>query len=435
MRVFSLKNTPVTKYLPHDIAITNEVILPNTKQLAHYAIQGANIFGKFMLMLGLARFLDLSDLGLYATTIAAFGILQPMMNLQFGRYTYRGCASATPEEVVHHMRHYIGLLLCMLCIGTPIMGAYVQTSLEAEHVFWVVLLLVANVLAMEISNLLMVRQYSTRYMIAVFIGQSAWIYVLLGLWLFELRTPDLIDVWRFWAVSACASLCMSLIVVRRYPWRRTLWAFDWPWMKEGLRVSPMNLAVLICGIGILNSTIFFVKHYHGLEAAGVYGFFFAVILGIRQWVMGGSYVMQEPKLFKNWDAENIAGFKHETRVMFRDSLMAYGVAALIAIPGIYLVLGATNEAIPESAMPLYWGFLAAAAMVLMCDLGQVVGFAQRAWGRLATLNAIALVVHIGLCAFIMTQFDYIYAFLPILISSCVRFFLYWRHLFPVAQQQ
>ena len=398
------------------------------KQLAHFAIQGGNIFGKFLLMLGLARFLSLSDLGMYATTIAAFGIIQPLINLQFGRYTYRQCASATPEEVVGYVRHYMALLLCMLCVGAPIMGLYVSSTLETSHVVWVIALLLCNVLAMEVSNLLMVRQYSTRYMIAVFVGQSAWIYVLLGLWFFELRAPALIDVWRFWTCSACASLCISLFVIRHYPWLSTKWAFLRDWFKEGIALSPTNLTVLACGIGVLNSSIFFVEHYHGLEAAGVYGFFFAIVLGIRQWVMGGAYVTQEPKLFKCFDAKDKKGFRKEAYIMFRDSLLAYGIAAIIAIPGIYAVLAVAGETIPASSMPLYWGFLATACAVLMCDLGQVVGFARHAWKRLALLNAIAFCLHVVLCLTILPEIGYVFAFSPLLISSLFRLFLYWEFL-------
>ena len=400
------------------------------KQLAHFAIQGANIFGKFLLMMGLARFLTLSELGLYATTIAAFGILQPLINLQFGRYTYRQCASIPPETVVAYVRHYMALLTAMLCLGAPIMAVYVSSTLDSSHVIWVVALLICNVLAMEVSNLLMVRQYSTRYMIAVFIGQSAWIYILLGLWALDMREPALLDVWRFWTCSACASLAISLFVVRGYPWFNSKWTFLREWFVEGLKLSPVNLTVLACGIGVLNSTIFFVEHYHGLEAAGIYGLFFAVVLGMRQWVMGGAYVVQEPKLFRCHDADDKKNFRREAFVMFRDSLVAYGLASIIAIPGIYLVLAVSGESIPESAMPLYWGFIVTACAVLMCDLGQVVGFARHLWKRLALLNAIALSCHIVLCVWLLPTLDYRFAFVPLLISSLVRLALYGQFLQP-----
>jgi hypothetical protein len=395
------------------------------KQLLHFAIQGANILGKFLLMIGMARYLTLKELGLYATVIAAFGILQPLMNLQFGRYTYRQCASATPPEVVGYVRHYLLLLLCMLCVGAPLMGMYVGASLEASHVAWIVALLVANVLAMEFSNLLMVRQYSTRYMLSVFIGQSGWIYLLLGLWAMELRAPSLLDIWQFWTYSALASLALSIAVVRHYPWISTHWHWLWGWLKKGLALSPVNLTALLCGIGILNSSIFFVEYLHGLEVAGIYGFFFAVVLGIRQWVMGGAYVMQEPKLFRCFDAQDRPGFRREARVMFRDSLLAYVAACVVAVPGIYLVLAVTANAIPESAMPLYWGFLFTACAVLLCDLGQVIGFARHAWKRLALLNAIVLVWHLLCCVLLLPVIAYQYAFVPLLLSSMLRAALYY----------
>lgn len=388
--------------------------------ITNMGLQGFSLIAKFLLTLTMVRFLPLADVGLYATTLAVMGIFFPLVDLQFGMYVSRQLATATPAQVVLYLCRLGGLVATLTTVSFPLLLWFLPAALPWVSVVWLALYFVMSMVVKIFTMALVARGYSVQSLIGSFILTAAWVYLLLGYWLLG-GHASLPVLWMAMSVASVVAAIYGFWRFRSYPWRQTRITLDWPWMREGFRVSAAQCVIQAAGLLLLQISILLISHIQGLHNAGIYSFFFAILGALRQCVVVGPLMVNYTSLLTAWDAQDMKQVHSISRRMLREALLISVVAIAVGAIGIYPVMWLANNAELSSHLLLFWLMLGCAFTLIMGDVLQLIAFSVRQQKISISSNSLALLMCAAVAVPVIIYLPLDYAALPLLMAGILRF--------------
>jgi len=114
--------------------------------------------------------------------------------------------------------------------------------------------------------------------------------------------PDsrtLYTVWTGWIAGGLMSLVLALYGLRSLPWSAARGIpVDWKWMRGGVRVALPFLGATLAFQGVQYADRYFLQHYRGEAAVGVYTFFAGIANIVHVFVFSGVNQILYPRLIE-----------------------------------------------------------------------------------------------------------------------------------------
>ncbi|HJU66311.1 MAG TPA: hypothetical protein VJ596_11565, partial [Gemmatimonadaceae bacterium] len=183
-------------------------------------LRGLTLVSKFLLLLGLARYLAPEELGVYGVFVGTVGIA--VYVLGFDIYVYN-----TREILAQEERHRPAIIrdqaifhLLAYAVTLPLLlGVFVGGFLAWRYAALFYIVLIFEHLSQEAYRLLLVLSRPIAANMLLFVRAGAWVLpVLLAVfWASDLRRIEV--VLAAWAVGAAASVGLATVLLSRLEWR------------------------------------------------------------------------------------------------------------------------------------------------------------------------------------------------------------------------
>ena len=261
-------------------------------------LRASGLFSKFMLTIYIAKQMSLSDLGLYGLIAVGATIVPGLFGLGLNGPASRSIVSVDTHEAVRIASTRISVTLLLHLIISPL--AVIGLILYLPHSQAGLVLLVAITLFMEniasdLNSVLLARFRSNMASILLFIRSGLWPLVYIGFaWYYPpLRTVETII--EFWL----ASLLLLFAIVGGMALKNSYWRWvsvDVPLARDMIRKGHNFYAADIGNSGILYLDRFLVSTFLGLEATGVYTFFWSITNAVNNLIFTAVTSPRAPKV-------------------------------------------------------------------------------------------------------------------------------------------
>lgn len=357
-------------------------------------LRGSTIVLKFGLSIYVARFIGLSELGVYGLVVGATMVLPNFYRAGLTSSIARALVDAEPAHMTHDLRHY--LVWTFACYGASLAVLPFVQRLEFVNTLqlnvWVVWLIVlAEHLAADLA-LLLNNLYRTRSTnVFVLVQTALWVvpFVACSWWIPSLRTlPYLLS---FWAAGATLSVLGCAALFTHWPWRggKPLQAV---WFVRNLRASGYLYFSDLTGMMGQFVDRYLIAVLIDIEHAGVYTLFFQLANAIYTLVSSSIVNMQRPRVLSAFQQGHIHTAVARLSALQKEALGS--MVALSALTGVVFWFAAPllGRPLVLQYMPLLWCTFVATVCKAWCLTAFIELYARRLDRALFVLNVLILVV-------------------------------------------
>ena len=264
------------------------------------ALRGLNTAAKFALALYTARFLGLSELGIYGLIVAVVTMLPAFAGLGTMDWLVRQVAGLPTAKAAPMMVTRLAMVLAFHLVFQPI-AISLNLAFDAPVPWSLVALLslisVADHLASDVGELLTFRGRALLSNILLFVRAGLWPIAVIGWGLFDPAARTLECLLIGWLAGLILMWAIFLaFVAQRGRWRFI--KFDWSTMKTGVRRSvPFYIKDISIAVNLYLDR-FLVSLFLGLELTGVYTFFWSIANVIHTLALFGTFQPHVAKLLE-----------------------------------------------------------------------------------------------------------------------------------------
>jgi O-antigen/teichoic acid export membrane protein len=357
-------------------------------------LRGSTIVLKFGLSFYVARFIGLSELGVYGLVVGATLVLPNFYRAGLTSSIARTLLDAEPAHMTHDLRHYLiwtfagyGLSLALLPF---IQRLDFVTSLQLNvYVVWLIVL--AEHLAADLA-LLLNNLYRSRAANVFGLLQTAlWVlpFVALGLWFPALRSlPALLG---FWAAGALLSMLGCAALFARWPWRGGP-PLQRSWFASNLRASGYLYFSDLTGTLGQFVDRYLIAVLIDIEHAGIYTLFFQLANAIYTLVSSSIVNIHRPKVLSAFQQGEVPTAVARLRALQKESLASMVALSLLTGVLFHFAAPVLNRPMVLLFLPLLWCTFAATFCKAWCLTSFIELYARRYDRELFWLNVLILVL-------------------------------------------
>jgi len=311
-----------------------------TFRVVNFGLRLANLAGKMLLSLYMARYFGLRDLGVFGLAfgcvmlaVAALGIrLDYIVQREISGYDSRSASLIFGDTTKFYIGNFAisGIVLCVLM-------ALGVISISPSLAFVIFLLCIFESYANLLFNLTISIGSSTVASAFFFVRGGLWtIPVILATWI----NPDLRNamcVLVFWLIGSAVSVVGSLAYLHTRGIKlNAIHATDVDWLRASLR------SVFLVWVGSVANSFggyvdrFVLAHYMSLEQVGVATFYLSFTGPVMSLIQSSTVAVSFPTLIKLYDDGDSRAYMSEFWRLARMALvLSTGLSFLVAlfVPG------------------------------------------------------------------------------------------------------
>jgi O-antigen/teichoic acid export membrane protein len=268
--------------------------------LTNAVLQGATLLGKAALLMALARYLSVSDLGIFGLLFATINFAMYAVGLDFSTFAAREILDAPRESVPLLLRSQLSLHAATYGVVMPLLLlVFAYGTLPWSLAPWFYALLVLEHLGQELHRVLITLQRSSQAGVILFLRQGSWGLLISVLMLTVGTTRNLGTVLVVWATCEIVGLAVGVYLIGDLPWagvfgKRT----DWAWVKRGLRIALPFLGATLATAAMGTVDRYALRHFRGNDAVGVFTFFMFARGAIQGLTDVGVGLVLQPRIVK-----------------------------------------------------------------------------------------------------------------------------------------
>jgi O-antigen/teichoic acid export membrane protein len=333
-------------------------------------LQGATMLGKAAMLLALARYLPVSEVGVFGLLFATINFAMYAVALDFSSFTMREILKTPAESVPHLLRTQLSLHGATYGVVLPLLLLlFAFGVLPWPLAPWFYALLVLEHLGQEVHRVLITLQRSSQAGLTLFIRQGAWGLVLAVLMTLVTSARNLDTVLVAWSVCEVVGLGAGVWLLRDLAWegvfaRRS----DWVWARRGLRIALPFLLSTLAVTGMSTIDRYALSHYRDHAAVGVFTFFMFARSAIQGLTEVGVRLVLQPKIVL---ARQTGAHDQYTRLMtalFAGTLGGALVLSALAAVVIEPALGLIGRPEYGAELPAFWMVLALSIVATVADV-------------------------------------------------------------------
>lgn len=337
-------------------------------------LRGFTLLLKFGLVIVLAKYLSLEELGQFGLVLAINALAGYFIGLDFYQFSTREILASVSENRPQLIRNQFLLHFLACLVILPIIFLIVSIYLlQMKIALLTILIVLLEQFSQEIFRLLATLSRPVVANVVYFIRQGSWVPIAcILIW----RNGDhrsLETVLEFWIAGAFISLIVGCYYLSDLAWRNILNArIDWAWIKKGVSSSLVLLASTL----LINVTIylsrFFLSSNHYEKEVGIITFFWSIATVVQTLTYTGIIMVLYPKLISAYQCGDISLYKRLYYKMTFSSLISLVMMVLLALMLIGMVLSWIDK--PEYQNSVYILPWLLASVVFYC-LAQVANYA------------------------------------------------------------
>lgn len=319
-----------------------------------------SLVSKFFLIIFISKNLgveSLGDYGLFVTTIT-FSIY--LLGFDFYNFNTREILSSFDnrhsilirDQFVFHCLAYVFILPLLLSI-------FFFKIIDAKFIFLFYSVLLVEHISQEMYRLLITLKRPTQANFSLFIRSGAWVYILLGLWHFEVINRITLDmVWYSWCVAGTLSIITAFFGLKEHLNYSSLnKPVDWKWILKGLKTSiPFFIGTIAYKV-IEFSDRYMIDLFMTKEDVGVYSFFYGIANVLSTIVFTAVIMVIYPIMVESFHKKDFVRFKANANRM-RNNILVYSlVTSVLIMVFIEPLLNYIGKAELSDNLFILWGLI------------------------------------------------------------------------------
>lgn len=348
-------------------------ILDHAKHLAQplvlMALRIANTAAKFLLALYTARYLGLSELGVYGLLVGATTLVPAVLGLGTTDWVMRHLVTMPRDEAIASIATRLALPILLHAVVQPVI--WLGNLLLGSPAPWPLLITCGLVLffehiASDANDLLVGRGRVLLANILFFMRAGLWppIVILWGLIDPSARTLEcLLLGWLGGLLLVWITLGTLLYSQER--WRAV--GLRLPWIISGVRASVPFYVKDLTGAASLYLDRFVLSLFLGLELTGVYTLFWSVANVLHNLTLFGVVQPKLPQLIARAQDTDPTAFRALERRTQIDAMIWIAVLAVAASVALLILLPLLDRPLLRVNLGVFWIVLIATALRAAAD--------------------------------------------------------------------
>jgi len=364
------------------------------RTLLMLGLRASGLFAKFALTLFIAKFMSLEDLGLYGLIAVGGTLIPAVFGLGLNGPASRSAVGAETALAVRIASSRMGVTALLHLVFAPLAVAIALYALPAQYHGIALLVAVAlflENLACDIHSLLLARFRPTLAAVLLFIRSGAWpFFFIAAAWFYPaLRSVEMIIA--FWLAGLVLLFAIVLVIATLAHYWHSV-RFDIGLIKAFFQRSTNFYLSDIGQSGVLYLDRFLVSSFLGLEATGVYTFFWSLTNAVNSLILNAVTTPLAPSVIAAVKSRQMPAIQQAYRTIVKEvSLWCLGLCAgLICImPVILGYLG--NSKISDHKL-VFAAMIIATALRTVSEASDSVLYAYHADHKIALISLSAVVV-------------------------------------------
>jgi len=204
------------------------------ERMANLALRSLSMGSKFVLVIFLAKYLSVIDIGIYGLIIATLSFSVTLLGGDFYTYSQREMLSGDKSKWFWVIQHQSIATLVLYLIGLPLqLVIFYNDWLPIAFLPIYIFLLVSEHIAQEINRILitMQKQLVASFILFFRLGAWCWVVIALFMWDESFRKIDIV-LWS-WLIGSLVSIIIgSFFVINQLP-SLSLSKVDKVWIRKG----------------------------------------------------------------------------------------------------------------------------------------------------------------------------------------------------------
>ncbi|WP_320728712.1 hypothetical protein, partial [Enterobacter cloacae] len=296
----------------------------------------AALGGKFLLMMAIARFLTVKDVGDYGLYVSIIVVSLYFVGLDFYIFSTR---EILDPKVIKNIGEILFNQLIFFAFSYLLLAAIWPGLLTLSAITGVggllFVLTITEHLSQECYRVLIIKERITIANFILFIRSGIWCYLCVPLLYFHFIKLE--QIFYIWLVFSAISVAVGVIsIVKFESVSISDFKLDVQWLKRGVKTSFLFFLGTLClrVINYLDKVI--AVHFITSPNLGVYVFFFGVAAAVQAIIDVLVVTRYYPSLVKAIQANNVVEAK-KAFVRFKKKIFLYNFGLyILSIPACYL---------------------------------------------------------------------------------------------------
>lgn len=354
----------------------------------------AALGGKFLLMMAIARFLTVKDVGDYGLYVSIIVVSLYFVGLDFYIFSTREILDPKVIKNIGEIlfNQFIFFAFSYLLLAAIWPGLLTLSAITGVGGLLFVLTITEH-LSQECYRVLIIKERITIANFILFIRSGIWCYLCVPLLYFHFIKLE--QIFYIWLVFSAISVAVGVIsIVKFESVSISDFKLDVQWLKRGVKTSFLFFLGTLClrVINYLDKVI--AVHFIKSPNLGVYVFFFGVAAAVQAIIDVLVVTRYYPSLVKANQANNLIEAK-KAFVRFKKKIFLYNFGLyILSIPACYLMITLTGKV--EYANYFLWYILIViATSILNVSMPyHYVLYSKKKDTSIICINAIALLLFI-----------------------------------------
>ena len=291
---------------------------------------------KMMLMLYMAKYLGLYDLGTFGLVSAIVALSIPLFGMQLEYVTSRDIINQNDqtvsilikEEVLFYLLNYLILIILCICALT-----FFEWPLGQHIIFYTVTLCILEGLSTVATANLTSLQRPIMGNVVFFIRSSLWAIPVMIFGFFDETYRQIDIIFQLWIAGVFLSLLFTIFVMRNLPWTDAFaTAVNWQRVRDNIRKSLPFWGGALCLAGAVYVDRFLIEFFLDREFVGIISFYSSFVVAIAALTGSGVYSFSYPKMitfFKEKQFEELTNLTKQSAI--HAAVWSVGLSLIIAI--------------------------------------------------------------------------------------------------------
>ncbi|KUQ84107.1 MULTISPECIES: lipopolysaccharide biosynthesis protein [Enterobacter cloacae complex] len=358
----------------------------------------AALGGKFLLMMAIARFLTVKDVGDYGLYVSIIVISLYFVGLDFYIFSTREMLDPKVKKKTGEIlfNQFIFFVFSYLLLAAVWPGLLTLSAITGVGGLLFVLTITEH-LSQECYRILIIKEKITLANFILFIRSGIWCYLSVPFLYFQFINLE--QIFYLWFVFSTASVVIGVIFIAKFE-SISFYDFkiDIKWLKRGIKTSFLFFLGTIC-LRVIN---YFDKviavHFISSPNLGVYVFFFGIAAAVQAIIDVLVVTRYYPSLVKAVQANDFVEGKKAFSIFKRKIFLYNYTLFALSIPATYLIIKLTGKVEYVDHFSWYILIVIATSFLNMSMPYHYVLYSKKKDISIVCINAIALLL------FIITSF-------------------------------
>jgi len=364
------------------------------KTLFMLGLRASGLLSKFLLTLFIAKEMSLAELGLYGLIAVGATIVPSVLGLGLNGPANRSCVGVPTAVAMQIASTRVGVTLLLQCIVSPLVLVGLIYFLPTSSLSLIALItatLILENLCSDFNCLLMARFKSTFAAVLLFIRSGAWpfAFILCAWFKPEFRTVE--AIMQFWLGSLVLVMSIIMISASLNGYFKML-SFDTRLARDMFAKGRNFYVAEIGNAGVLYLDRYLVSSFLGLEATGIYTFFWSLTNAVNSLIFTAVTNPLAPKIVHAVNNGDKEGIRLACRKMFKEVGIWCVVLAVVMVGLLPWVLQYLNNSKLDQHQLVFAIMLLATLLRTVSEAADNVLYAHHQDRKIALVSIAAMAV-------------------------------------------